>query len=109
MSGKAKEEMTKWTEEKESVLEQCESLEYYANQISSLVHNNKLLRKAILEFGKNPAGFDWAVLERIETMEEINKELLEACKLAVSRLGKTGHDVTCKTIQAVIARAEGKQ
>lgn len=31
---------------------------------------NKRLKKVINEFGNNPAGFDWAVLEKIENLEE---------------------------------------
>lgn len=38
--------------------------------ILELEAENKRLKNAIREFGNNPAGFDWAVLERIEDLEE---------------------------------------
>lgn len=41
---------------------------------------NRRLKKAIEDYGNNPAGFDWAVLEKIETQESINKDLLGLCE-----------------------------
>lgn len=35
-----------------------------------LLAENKRLKKAIKDFGNNPAGFDWAVLDRIEKLEK---------------------------------------
>jgi len=35
------------------------------------------LEKAILDFGNNPAGFDWAVLERIERLESGHAAIME--------------------------------
>lgn len=46
---------------------------------NELEAENKRLKKAIEDFGNNPAGFDWAVLEKIEQLEAENLELLAKC------------------------------
>ena len=40
--------------------------EVYVEQIEA---ENKRLKQAILDFGNNPAGFDWAVLDKIYGLE----------------------------------------
>lgn len=45
------------------------------NKIKKLLAENKRLKKAILNFGNNPAGFDWSVLEKIEELETKIKKL----------------------------------
>lgn len=35
-----------------------------------LTKENKRLKKAIEDFGNNPAGFDWGVLEQLGNLEE---------------------------------------
>lgn len=47
------------------------ALNYRKGKIKELEAENKRLKKAILDFGNNPAGFDWAVLERIEQFETV--------------------------------------
>lgn len=37
--------------------------------IENLKAENERLKKAIENFGKNPAGFDWAVLDLIDKLE----------------------------------------
>jgi len=44
-------------------------------RIKSLQDENDRLKKAITDFGKNPAGFDWAVLEKIDNLEAENEML----------------------------------
>ena len=39
--------------------------------IKALEAENRKLKKAIEDFGKNPAGFDWGVLDRIDQLEEV--------------------------------------
>lgn len=34
-----------------------------------LAEENERLKKAILDYGNNPAGFDWNILEKIEQLE----------------------------------------
>ena len=41
------------------------------------LRENARLRKAILDFGNADGGFDWAVLARIEKLEEALKEITE--------------------------------
>ena len=38
--------------------------------VKQLEAGNKRLKRAIEEFGNNPAGFDWAVLEKLEKLEK---------------------------------------
>ncbi len=57
----------KRTEEATNTVEQYEQLEA----------ENKKLKKAIESFGKNLAGFDWAVLERIDTLEHAIEHTLD--------------------------------
>ncbi len=47
------------------------------NAYNQLQTENKRLKKAIESFGKNPAGFDWAVLEKIEQLKAENNNLKE--------------------------------
>ena len=47
-------------------------------EIASLQTKNKRLKKAILDFGNNPAGFDWGVLEKMDSLEAANAKLREA-------------------------------
>ena len=35
----------------------------------------ELLKAAIESFGNNPAGFDWAILERLDKLEGENEQL----------------------------------
>jgi len=46
-----------------------------ADEIESLRTENERLKKAITDFGKNPVGFDWAVLEKIDNLEAENEML----------------------------------
>jgi len=46
-----------------------------ADEIESLRTENERLKKAITDFGKNPVGFDWAVLEKIDNLEAENERL----------------------------------
>ncbi len=48
------------------------------NQFASEKAENRLLKKAIEDFGRNPAGFDWAVLGKIDNLETENKLLRDA-------------------------------
>jgi len=53
--------------------EACDSLDRAESE-------NRRLKKAIEDYGNNPAGFDWAILEKIENQESINADLLAACE-----------------------------
>ena len=79
---------------------------------------NRRLKKAIEDYGNNPAGFDWAVLEKIENQEATNKDLLDACKAIQIRIAfigmpsepmnESGPDWSkeIKLIEAAIAKAK---
>ena len=53
--------------------------------IVNLETENKRLKQAILDFGNNPAGFDWGVLERISTLEEALEWWIDANKGAPNK------------------------
>lgn len=64
-------------------------------EIKKLKDENKRLKKAIEDYGNNPAGFDWAVLERMEQLEE-------AVSYAVGKLGKQGMDDYIDEINSIL-------
>jgi len=80
---------------------------------------NGRLKKAIEDYGNNPAGFDWAILEKIENQESINTDLLTACcnalgayeALKITGLDKQlpGYDTCFKFLKDIISKAEREQ
>jgi len=54
------------------------------NEWNKLFAENEQLKKAILDFGKNPAGFDWGVLNKIDELEAENERLKNALNIAVN-------------------------
>lgn len=55
-----------------------------AEALAAVLDDHARLRKAINDFGKNPNGFDWAVLDKLDEQDEEIAEL--KAKLAASIL-----------------------
>jgi len=46
-------------------------LSYTKDEYKQLENENERLKKAIKDFGNNPAGFDWGILGRIDDLENL--------------------------------------
>ena len=58
------------------------------------------LQKAILDFGNNPAGFDWAILEKLDAFEVENETL--------KNLLRQSHAEVCSMNCPSVKKAEDK-
>jgi len=60
-----------------------------------LIGDKQQLQKAILDFGNNPAGFDWAILEKLDAFEVENetlKNLLRQLQAENEKMKKVIHE-----------------
>lgn len=73
--------------------------------IARLKHENATLKKAILKFGKNPAGFDWEVLNCMDENEELRALCLRE-SLVLERAARTKNN---KSMIRVVAASLAEQ
>jgi len=78
----------------------CEDINDLCERLDRAESENGRLKKAIEDYGNNPAGFDWAVLEKIENLESINADLLGACKHFYSEFSDYGRICNPDSIDA---------
>lgn len=72
--------------------------------VEQIQAKNEQLKKAIEDFGNNPAGFDWGVLDKIDDLEN----LLIAISSFMKHLGQSEYAETAMEYQASIERALGE-
>lgn len=74
--------------------------------LERLGKENARLKKAIEDFGKNPAGFDFAVLERIENLEVMLSEYMQImCGMAQKMHGSPKTEDIAQMLDAMHVRA----
>ncbi len=81
-------------------------------KVEQLQVENKRLKKAIENYGNNPAGFDWAVLEKLDEQEielEKLKALLQNQKNFMQRLQISSWIEEAMEREATIDEALNKQ
>ena len=61
--------------ENERLLIESDWLKRLLDAFKETDKENEQLKKAIEDFGNNPAGFDWAILERIDCLERFLKSI----------------------------------
>lgn len=79
-----------------------------ARKYKQLQTENERLKKAILDYGKNPAGFDWAVLERIEQLEKA-VALLNSMLLCGEKHSNTSRKVVEQALKGKDANTETRR
>lgn len=74
--------------------------------IGELQSENKALKKAIEDFGNNPAGFDWGVLNRLNELEDVNQrhkealeKIFEMCDCVTSDIEKRVRNVAKQALK----------